>query len=92
MCNGKRVDRIVFTNSRAFDLPFTGGAGVQLVGPTSPRSWLHCCIWSIAAAGRVSVAKVAAYRCAASAWVCAPAQPASEVGGSAGLGGLPPLQ
>ena len=33
MCNGKRVDRIVFTNSRTFDLPFTGGAGVQLMGP-----------------------------------------------------------
>lgn len=33
MRNGKRVDRIVFTNSRTFDLPFTGGAGVQLVGP-----------------------------------------------------------
>lgn len=33
MCNGKRVDRIVFTNSRTFALPFTGGAGVQLIGP-----------------------------------------------------------
>lgn len=32
MRNGERVDRIVFTNSRAFQLPFTGGNGVQLVG------------------------------------------------------------
>ena len=32
MCNGKRVDRIVFTNSHAFDLPFTGGNGPVSIG------------------------------------------------------------
>lgn len=32
MRNGERIDRIVFTNSRALQLPFTGGNGVRLVG------------------------------------------------------------
>lgn len=32
MCNGSRADQIVFTNTRSFELPFTGGDGLQLVG------------------------------------------------------------
>ena len=32
MCNGERVDAIVFTNSRAVELPFTGGSGVGAMG------------------------------------------------------------
>lgn len=32
MCNGERVDAIVFTNSRTVELPFTGGSGVGAMG------------------------------------------------------------